>query len=198
MQKGQVLVFLLVGILILAAAGGAYIFGKSTSPKPSANPVVTSQTPQPISSPTPDETVYTEASRSANWKTYNSIGYTFKYPANWNISGTVITSTSPKVKIVAVPKDGTLMNKCMQEQSSLQVKERPDFEEYLAIKKFTTMTTGEMCSGFNPDLKQIWVVPTKDSYGPGIIYEYSSKESDQPEKIFDQILATFKFHSGQI
>lgn len=81
-QKGLALVYLLVGIIILAVvAGGAYYFGKSQVSKPvSQNSVVTSQTlPQvtPVSSPVLDET--------ANWKTYNSLNnlYSLRYPSNW-------------------------------------------------------------------------------------------------------------------
>lgn len=56
MQKGNTLIFLLVGILILAGvAGGAFYLGRQTTPKPSPTPIIVSQTPQPtiISSPSP-------------------------------------------------------------------------------------------------------------------------------------------------
>lgn len=67
MQRGQTGILILAGIvLLLAVASGAYYLGKSSTPKPSPNPVVTSpastqrgeQTPQstsiPIPTPTPD------------------------------------------------------------------------------------------------------------------------------------------------
>lgn len=47
MQKGQALIFILIGILVIAVVGGAYFLGKQSIIKPSPNPVVTSQTPQP-------------------------------------------------------------------------------------------------------------------------------------------------------
>ena len=89
MQKGVGVIYILVGVLILAAIGGAYYLGKSSTPKPST-PVV-SQTPKPTPSSTLDtnpaptgagETVYTESDRSANWKTYTNTkyGFSFKYP----------------------------------------------------------------------------------------------------------------------
>jgi hypothetical protein len=55
-QKGQLPIFILVGILVIVAvAGGAYYLGRSTSPKPSPTPVVTSTpTPSPDTSPTPN------------------------------------------------------------------------------------------------------------------------------------------------
>lgn len=46
MQKGQILIWIIVGSLVIALAGGAYYLGRSTSPKPST-PTVTSPTPQP-------------------------------------------------------------------------------------------------------------------------------------------------------
>lgn len=83
MQKGQILIWIIVGSLLIALAGGAYYLGRSTSPKPQATPVV-SQTPQPTPSPSssPDET--------ANWKTYTNskYGYSVKYPPNLETSET--------------------------------------------------------------------------------------------------------------
>jgi len=78
-QKGFGVIYILVGVLILAVVtGGAYYLGKSTAPKPSI-PVV-SQTPQPTASSqvTPSPTPYSITS----WKTYTSSSYSLKYPAN--------------------------------------------------------------------------------------------------------------------
>lgn len=81
MQKGQTQVLILAGIVILiAVAGGIFYLGRITGPK-SQTPVTTSS-PQP--SPTPDETVYTESDRSANWKTYNGKFVIFKYARLWD------------------------------------------------------------------------------------------------------------------
>ena len=74
MQKGNTLIFPLIGVLVLV--GGAFYLGRQTTPKPSPNPVVTSQTPQPTPTPFPstDET--------ANWKSFTNTkyGYSIKYP----------------------------------------------------------------------------------------------------------------------
>lgn len=54
-QKGNTLIFLLIGILVLAVAGGAYYLGRQTTPKFSSTPVSTSQpAPQITSSPNID------------------------------------------------------------------------------------------------------------------------------------------------
>lgn len=80
MQKGQILIWIIVGVLVIAVAGGAYYLGRSTTPKPSATPNVISQTPQPTPTSSPvDET--------ANWKTYTNdrFGYSIKYPNIWKV-----------------------------------------------------------------------------------------------------------------
>lgn len=81
MQKGQILIWMVVGVLVIAIAGGIYYLGRSNSTKQSATPTVVSQTPQPTPSPTPDET--------ANWKIYTntngSVSYKIQYPDDWVI-----------------------------------------------------------------------------------------------------------------
>lgn len=82
MQRGQIFIFLLIGILIIAGVGGAYYLGRSTSPKPSATPIVISQTPQP----TPDASREpTGSTKTANWKVFESptYGFSYKYPTDW-------------------------------------------------------------------------------------------------------------------
>ncbi|MBI3103621.1 hypothetical protein HYZ05_01650 [Candidatus Daviesbacteria bacterium] len=95
MQKGQALVYILVGVLIIGVvAGGAYYLGRQTTTKPTPAPVVTSQTPQPTPSPSPDET--------ANWKTYtsNKFSFSIKYP-NY-INPTENQGSSPEIFIGGV------------------------------------------------------------------------------------------------
>lgn len=89
-QKGQSVILVLIGLLVLAAVvGGVYFFGKSQTPKPlTQNTEVVSQTPQPttgVSSP-----VQTGTDETASWKTYtnNLLKVTFKYPEKWNLNVT--------------------------------------------------------------------------------------------------------------
>ena len=78
-QKGfaPILIVLLVAVL---AVGGYFVYTNYSNNQTAAPTGQTTQTPPP----TPDETVYTEASESANWKIYQGKSYTFKYPANVN------------------------------------------------------------------------------------------------------------------
>lgn len=98
-QKGFVLVLILLGVLVITGlVGGAFYFGKqkiSESQLPAQ--VVTSQTPSPTSSPTSSlitpPTVLPIPNEIVNWKTYENsdLGLKFKYPAsfsyNYLISG---------------------------------------------------------------------------------------------------------------
>lgn len=185
-QKGFAPVLILVGILVLATvAGGVYLFSQFQASKlQPPNPVVTSQTPSPTtsaSSPVPNGT-----GETANWKTYTNKDLSFKYPSDWSVDDTVITATSPRVKIVIVSEDSTLMNECMEKIAE-------EIKNSLVVKKFARVITGAMCSTSDSTPREIWIVPSKDAYSPGISYGYSATESQQAEEIFDQILSTFRF-----
>ena len=179
MQKGFVPV--LIVILIAALVGGYFVYSNFQTKTPTS-------TIQPSPSPA-DETANPD-SIGANWKTYTNKGIYFEYPSDWNISpytdNTIIISSSPNIKLVVVPKDGTLMNECMQEVSE-------EIKNGLTIRKFTRVTTGAMCSTTDSNPREIWVVPSKGAYSPGINYQYSAAEDKQAEEIFNQILSTFKF-----
>lgn len=128
--------------------------------------------------PTPDETV--------NWKTYSNNDLSFKYPQNWNLVNARIEGSDPKVTIYIVDKSSTLMNECMQLLST-------EDQNGVYLKRFSRVVTGEMCSTNDATPREIWIVPKKDSYTPGVSYLYSATEETQALAIFDQILSTLKF-----
>lgn len=85
MSKGFSAVYVLVGILLVAAiAGGAYFLGRSGKVEPVKMVSQSQPTAQPVSalqaSPSADET--------ANWKTYtnNKMGFEIKHPDNYMVS----------------------------------------------------------------------------------------------------------------
>lgn len=76
MQKGQTLVFILVGVLVIAGiAGGAYYLGRQTTSQP---------TPTPLSSTT------TTSRHEDPWQKYvsgqNIDGISINYPSGWKIN----------------------------------------------------------------------------------------------------------------
>ncbi len=78
MQRGQTLVYILVGVLILiSVAGGAYYLARQTTPKSQAS-VVISQTPQSAPS---------SVNETVDWKTYTNTvyGYSISYPSDWSV-----------------------------------------------------------------------------------------------------------------
>lgn len=79
-QKGQTLIFLLVGVLIIATIAGAFYLGRSSTPKSSPNPQATSQTPSPTQDASHEPT---SSAETANWKTYTNDKFSFKYPTEW-------------------------------------------------------------------------------------------------------------------
>lgn len=127
-----------------------------------------------------------QAINTTNWTVYNSKDLYFKYPSDWTFANGLITSNSPKIKMVPVAKDSTLMNECMK-QVSIETKSG------FSIKRFEAVTTGKVCGGRDSNSREIWVITSQDAYAPGLSYQYLAAESKQAEEVFDQILASIKF-----
>lgn len=86
MQKGQGVIFLVIGIVISAVVvGGAYYLGRQTTSKPVPAFITTSQNTQPTSVPSAGSGEIT------SWKTYTNTvyNYQFKYPEGYKITDKV-------------------------------------------------------------------------------------------------------------
>ena len=124
---------------------------------------------------------------TTNWKVYSNNELTFKYPSGWIIKNNqIFNDLGHNITIYIVSKDSTLMNECMK----LDTTERKT--DYV-VKKFSRVTTGEMCSTNDGTSKEIWVIPSENDYSPGINYIYTTEYNPDAEYIFKQILSTFKF-----
>lgn len=121
-----------------------------------------------------------------NWKTFSNDELSFKYPANWTLQNNRIIGTSPNVVISIATKNSTLMNECMQLKGV-------GISPGQVVKKYISATIGEMCQGPDPDIVELWIVPTEEAYSPGINYRYSTKDNPAAENIYNQIHSTFKF-----
>ena len=182
MQKGQVLIFLLVGILIIAGIGGAFYLGRQTTPKSSTIPAVTSQTPQPTPSPS-DET--------ANWKIYSNrkLGVEFKYPAEYSIKEDSNGSTlavvnfelnGKKFRFDKVISDGSV-------PPYAQTNVTQDFNE-ITWKVLIPSKDAEYCDAGDCG----GIAPSYYLFKNGHKYSFTYY-SDDLKSTIEQILSTFKF-----
>ena len=182
---------ILVGILLLALGGvGGFLLGrqslqpKSTTtaqvtPLPSETPVAERVTETPSATPNP----------TAEWKTYENSDLSFKYPPAQTVEPYRIIGVNPNFIIYIASKDSSpLMNECMKIDEI-------EKKNNLVIKKFSRVTTGEMCSTNDSNPREIWIVPTEEDFLPGIAYVYSAKDNPEAEEIFNLIISTFKFKS---
>ncbi len=178
-EKGNILIFLLVGILILAATGGAFYLGRQTSPKIKACTMdakvcsdgssVGRTGPNcefaPCPSPLP-----TSSDETNNWKIYmNSKNlYSFKYPSNFYIDE---SNTS---------EDGYVYNRV-----TIENKTSKDFYDNIKNNTATTL---------NPDDKETFlmsiVIPP---YKENMDLEIAKKQYDVPaNKAVDYTIGGFK------
>ncbi len=121
------------------------------------------------------------------WKVYNGNGMEFMYPPEFKYDGRYIIFESPKIMIYSSPRMSDLLDECMKETS---VEDRGNF----IIKRFTGVTSGEICERTESTRREILVLPSTDIYAPGMSFWYFSTEGQQAELIFEQILSTFKFN----
>jgi hypothetical protein len=142
-------------------------------------PSPTPKTSVSISIP-PDET--------AGWKTYSNNEFYFKYPEKWILEGKKISSTKPLIEMWAFGSNDSLYNECMKLDNTKVIGD-------ITIKSFSGITTSEMCSPTNVNLKEKWIVRTGgEGYAPGLRYSYKSDDLES-ENFFNQILSTFRFTS---
>lgn len=188
MQKGQILIWIIVGALVMVIAGGAYIFGRSTSSKLSPTPVV-SQTPQPTPAPSSSD-------ETANWKTYTNklLKVEFNYPSNFSFKedsnrGTSATTIQDTVRFKfndkefvfeKISSDGNVPP--YAQTNTTQVFNGITWKVLTPDKNAKYCDAGD-CSGITPSYYLF-----KDSYQYSFYYY-----SDSLKQTIEQILSTFKF-----
>lgn len=124
---------------------------------------------------------------TASWKTYKNQDVNFKYPSDWKLDSTNKISSISGVNIIIIPSNSTAMNECMKNDETKIVND-------LTIKNFSRVNSGEMCQGGDLTQKESWIVKKDgNGYAPGIQYQYKTSADGFAEKIFSQILSTFRF-----
>ncbi len=195
-QKGFAPILIL--IIIVLVAGGAYYFGTlKIKPKPqvipttvpSVKPAINLETSVPVT----QTTIKPTTDPTANWKTFNhSTGnYQFKYPPEWSA---VIDQNATA---------DTLFGPNASSKSGLGGIEVREIET--DPKDFNTLTESRIISQTKANVNGI--TGYKTSYSnvlngtnfvfkntDGLIYNiYINSSNVDDLKIFDQILSTFKF-----
>lgn len=210
-----ILIFILLSSLIAFLVGG-YILGQKgksskqvvctqevkicpdgtsvgrTGPNCDFAPCPSSASP-PQGKPT-DETANPDLI-GANWKTYTNQKHqiSFKYPLEWNpIPNQPALILGPKEERLSFNEDGSLMNECMEDTSVSEV----NIANTIFTKKtFKGIKFGAACAGDALGKKEVWIQPKSKQFG--LQFEYLDSNAQEAEKIFNQILSTFKFLSNE-
>jgi hypothetical protein len=201
----QIIIILLALVLVVA---GAYYFGTKNKSAPTPSPVASTQ---PSSSPT------ATADPTANWKTYTSTAYSFKYPTDWNLTeGTdgngkktgdiFVLSPTPSEKVGAYPFDLFIIDtKLLTVSSYVQslIAQPPVGEEAVSSSTQTQITVGgqpaiELTGVFAGDSSEDWVYTLFNGKIYQITFKVGQDNSNYANAVTNyavanQILSTFKF-----
>lgn len=210
MHKGFAAVYILVGILVLAAvAGGIYYFGKSQAPKPQVqNPTVVPQVPQPVvtvqSTLAPDATANPDLI-GANWKTYRSQYFSIQHPNSWEVRKSFFSGLG--IEDIGISKTLPETDKQKYEFNEFLItvsdKTRDEIELYinelLKIEKTEEISidgkVGEKMTGLRKvngaETGQVREILYLDNQDKKYVFIFTTSKSNFDE--FHQILSTFRF-----
>lgn len=181
------MVLLIVAVIVAVSYVVYTKFINPTTPKV-VTPVQT-PTPIPVSEVTLQASTSATPDPTADWKTYTSSNFTFKYPSTWLFdSGNEISTSSPKIRLLML-NDDSMYNECMKLDNSQNV-------ENLIVKSYSRVPVNEACASGTDEMEK-WIVSSgSKGYGPGIQYFYNAAQKKEAETFFDEILSTFKFNSS--
>lgn len=205
MQKGQVQVLILAGIVILVAvAGGIFFLGRITAPKPQTQTPVTTSSPQPFP---------TSVDETANWKTYSTKEIYFKYPPDLVVSEPSAIRLTNEASMPQVIPDKyiniLIFVHTIDPQTDLRgwiekdtIRNKPDGTTgSIVVGTIENYPLGDLQSftyhgGAEVDIKHVLFKKggkifdfTLDCYETGCSY----KDNPAAERLFNQILSTFRF-----
>lgn len=139
----------------------------------------------------PTETVSPTTDPTADWKTYtnNNFEFSFKYPSNFSYSEKAdpyyLISSQPLIKIDIHTVGNPVSTECLKLTHT-------ETNSNLLIQRYSFVSSAKCGVTIDTD-KEILVTNTNSSSSePGIIFSYSSTQATESEKIFNQILPTFK------
>lgn len=209
-QKGVTLILIVILIALALGVGGYMLYNQQAKPTP---PPTTQPTPSPTASPVP-----TDTGETADWKIYSNpkLGYSVKYPKSWYLReydwGSIIenkkklesphTPVSPKT-----PQDPTYFNikiTTYETKADLSLRDwiinvwdrmleiaKPPLEPEQLI-----VISIDKVQGYKLEFRGAEITSTHIflESNQNKVYEISAAFNHPgEEKIFNQILSTFKF-----
>ena len=220
MQKGQAPILILVGILIIAVAGGAYYLGTFKNVKlQSQNPVVTSiqVSASPVSSSTfVASSTPISSDETANWKIYinSQFGFSVKYPPSWILHEYSVDKTYRLVSIVITNKEKDInlssdgnpkigfvieINTSLHDKKIFERSGEDKAPNFVGFNyQQTTMLALPAAKAYTtysdmiPDIGISWLYFNKDSHG-WLLGWPNTDFKGHYVSVYDQILSTFKF-----
>lgn len=197
----------ILGILVLVVAVTVFTFYKFTKENSKIQPA-----------PSPSETSLKKADPTANWKTYTNknVGFTFKYPANWIENGDSLEEKIGENDVDEFSQKGisvriyensgslnalefldTIFYKDYTDQGSKSLKEAyiKQYRENSYLKPATidgksVTSIEELIEPHGSDGLGIWITIKENGL---LLRSYPSADYQNQQKIFNQILSTFKF-----
>lgn len=199
-QKG--LAPILIVLILAFLVGGYLVYQKQPKPTPSPSaPSTTSYTPQP-----------SPVNETANWKIYTSNKYrfSFKYNPDWKLTeqtnGADVTNNTTTVGLnhyfdISIKVSDNINHKTAEEfinSSNITTASNVSKNPFSGSKKYTNgFINGIIANWSNGDDNLVEVVHATEIK----IYEFKllagpntgTLPNEEDQKIFDQILSTFKF-----
>ncbi|MDO8551463.1 MAG: PsbP-related protein [bacterium] len=173
-NKGFTSIILILFILVAVGIGGWYFLNQS-----SFKSLITTTTPTPTHDPT------------ANWKTYTNTkyGYSIKYPKDWDVQEFPAVDAYLEVTSFNPDKVTDRLTAIIVTVSSNPYEKELSGYEGAAIVKVGDFTAREETGGAPPGSTDVHLRVVAPLGTKSIVFESNTGY----EKIFDQVLSTFKF-----
>lgn len=138
---------------------------------------------------TPTKSATSSATQSLKTYENKTAGISFKYPSNFSYDEKIepyyLISSKPLIKISIHAVGNPMSTNCLKSIST-------ETNGNLQIQKYSSLSSVE-CGTTADTNREIWITKAGSKSEPGLIFSYSSTQIIESEKIFDQILSTFKF-----
>jgi len=195
---------ILIVLLIALAVGGYFVYqqqAKTTLPTPSPTQTTIQPSPSPTAaSPLPNGAGASGAptgdAETANWKTYTTDKFAFKYPQNYVVkesykgSYAIYLDKSPIDTHTVIGIDATLSNVYSNYDKAVELEKTYYKDSRIEDIPNGIKITGKQAGGYGAGvLHKVILI----KYKQGAVHIEAADPDQDTSKIYDQILSTFKF-----